>query len=94
LDSCLALLEGYWKAAGKFLKGIGKPLGNAQITTVIQGEDRIAQRLLEKTWQFSSLFYEAKHICLQLLKVAGAVENFKNAQQFFSCFCSFQPYHF
>jgi hypothetical protein len=28
--------KGYWKASGKFLKGIGKPLGNAQITAVIQ----------------------------------------------------------
>jgi hypothetical protein len=35
---------------------------------------------LAKTWQFPSLFYEAKRICLHLLKVAGAVENFKNAQ--------------
>jgi hypothetical protein len=43
LDSRLALLhkrvlesrwempKGYWKASGKFLKGVGKPLGNAQI---------------------------------------------------------------
>jgi hypothetical protein len=23
--------KGYWKAFGQFLKGIGKPLGNAQI---------------------------------------------------------------
>ncbi len=56
--------------------------------------DRIAQRLLAKTWQFPSLFYEAICIFLHLLKVAGAVENIKNAQRFFSCFCSFQPYHF
>jgi hypothetical protein len=28
-------------------------------------EDRIAQRLLAITWQFPSLFYEAKRICLQ-----------------------------
>jgi hypothetical protein len=53
-------------------------------------EDKIAQRLLAKTWQFPSLFYEAIHICLHLLNVAGDVENFKNAQRFFSCFCSFQ----
>jgi hypothetical protein len=87
--------KGYWKASGKFLKGIGKPLGNAQITlSSNRREDRIAQRLLAKKWQFPSLFYEAKHICLHLLKVAGAVENFKNAQRFFSCFCSFQPCHF
>jgi hypothetical protein len=39
--------------------------------------DRIAQRLLAKTWQFPSLFYEAIRTCLHLLKVAGAVENFK-----------------
>jgi hypothetical protein len=23
--------KGYWAASGKFLKGIGKPMGNAQI---------------------------------------------------------------
>jgi hypothetical protein len=52
-------------------------------------EDRIAQRLLAKKGQFPSLFYEAKRICLHLLKVEEAVENFKNAQWFFSCFCFF-----
>jgi HD-like signal output (HDOD) protein len=36
--------------------------------------DRIAQRLLAKTWQFPSLFYEAIRIFQHLLKVAGAVE--------------------
>jgi hypothetical protein len=28
--------KGYWKAAGQFLKGIGKLLGNAQISAVNQ----------------------------------------------------------
>jgi hypothetical protein len=27
------MAKGYWAASGKFLKGIEKPLGNAQITT-------------------------------------------------------------
>jgi hypothetical protein len=47
---------------------------------------RIAQRLLAKTWQFEALFSEELHFCLYLLKVEGAVENFKNAQRFFSYF--------
>ncbi len=106
LDSRLALLKGYRKAAGKCPKAIGKPLGNSYRVWKSRQEmpklplssnrrgDRIAQRLLAKTWQFSSLFYEAIHICLHLLKVTGAVENFKNVQRFFSYFCSFQPYHF
>jgi hypothetical protein len=28
--------KGYWKASGQFLKGIGKLLGNAQISAVSQ----------------------------------------------------------
>jgi hypothetical protein len=28
--------KGYWKASGKFLESVGKPLGNAQIPTVSQ----------------------------------------------------------
>jgi hypothetical protein len=48
----------------------------------------IAQRLLVKMWQFPSLFSEALRFHLHLLKVEGAVENFKNAQWFFSYFCS------
>jgi hypothetical protein len=39
-------------------------------------QGRIAQRLLAKTWQFSSLFSEALQFCLYLLKVKGTVENF------------------
>jgi hypothetical protein len=49
---------------------------------------------LAKIWQFAALFSEALRFCLHLLKVEAAVENFKNAQRFFSCFCFFQPYHF
>jgi hypothetical protein len=26
--------KGYWKASGQFLKGVGKPLGNAQIPAI------------------------------------------------------------
>jgi hypothetical protein len=40
-------------------------------------EDRIAERLWQKCGNFPSLFYEAICICLHLLKIAGAVENFK-----------------
>jgi hypothetical protein len=32
--------KGYWAASGKFLKGIGKPLGNAQIPPTSQQERR------------------------------------------------------
>jgi hypothetical protein len=38
---------------------------------------KITQRLLLKTWQFPSLFFEALRFCLHLLNVEGAVENFK-----------------
>jgi hypothetical protein len=31
--------KGYWAAFGKFLKGIGKPLGNAQIPAQPIGEE-------------------------------------------------------
>jgi hypothetical protein len=55
---------------------------------------RISQRLLAKTWQFPSLFFEGAYFCSHLLKVEGAVKNFFNAQRLFSYFCSFQPYHF
>jgi hypothetical protein len=30
--------KGYWAASGKFLRGIGKPLGNAQISATSQQE--------------------------------------------------------
>jgi hypothetical protein len=52
---------------------------------------RIAQRLLAKTWQFAALFSEALRFCLHSLEVERAGENFKNAQRFFSYFCSLQP---
>jgi hypothetical protein len=32
--------KGYWAASGKFSKGIGKPLGNAQIPKTSQWERR------------------------------------------------------
>jgi hypothetical protein len=54
---------------------------------------RIAQQLLTKTLQFLFISSELLLFCLHLLKVKEAVENFKNAQRFFSYFCSFQPYH-
>jgi hypothetical protein len=36
MDSYWALLKGYRKAAGKFLRNIGEPLENAKIPTVSQ----------------------------------------------------------
>jgi hypothetical protein len=48
---------------------------------------------LAKMWQFPSLCSEGPHFCPYLLKVEEALEIFKNAQRFFSYFCSFQPYH-
>ncbi len=60
---------------------------------VTRREVRIAQQLLAKTLQFSFISSERQRFCLHLLKVKEAVENFKNAQRFFSYFCSFQPYH-
>jgi hypothetical protein len=86
--------KGYWKAFGQFLKGIGKPLGNAQILPSANRKgDTIAKRLLAKTWQFPFISSELLRFCLHLLQVEEALENFKNAQRFFSYFCSFQPYH-
>jgi hypothetical protein len=35
-ESCWEMPKGYWRAYGQFLKGIGKPLGNAQIPAVSQ----------------------------------------------------------
>jgi hypothetical protein len=32
--------KGYWAGSGKFLKGVGKPLGNAQLTATSQQERR------------------------------------------------------
>jgi hypothetical protein len=81
------------KASGKFLKGIGKPLENAKYPLpTSQRGGIIAQRLLAKTWQFPSLFYEAL-LLFTVMKVEEAVKHFKNAQWFFSYFCSFQSYH-
>jgi hypothetical protein len=56
-------------------------------------EGRIAQQLLAKMLQFPYISSELLRFCLHLLKVEEAGENFKNAQRFFSYFCSFQPYH-
>jgi hypothetical protein len=82
--------KGYWAASGKFLKGIGKPLGMPKYMQPANGRGgRISQRLLAKTWQFQSLFAEGPCFCSLLLKVEGAVKNIKNAQRLFSYFCSF-----
>jgi hypothetical protein len=105
LDSRWVLLKGYRKAVGKCPKAIGKPLGNSKrilehcwempkypLLANRRGV-RIAQRLLAKTWQFLFISSELLHFCLHLLKVEEAVENFKNAQWFFSYFSSYQPNH-
>jgi hypothetical protein len=39
-ESCREMPKGYWPASEKFLKGIGKPLGNAQIPTTSQKRRR------------------------------------------------------
>jgi hypothetical protein len=67
LESHWEMPKGYWKAAGKFLKGIGKLLGMPKyLPSTNRRGGRIAQWLLAKTWQFSSLFSEAPHFCLKL----------------------------
>jgi hypothetical protein len=40
LESRWEIPKGYWAASGKFLKGIEKPLGNAQIPAINQQESR------------------------------------------------------
>jgi hypothetical protein len=35
-ESCWEIPKGYWKASGKFLKGIGKQHRNAQIPAISQ----------------------------------------------------------
>jgi hypothetical protein len=35
-ESHWEMAKGYWKASGHFIKGTGKPLGNAQMPTVSQ----------------------------------------------------------
>jgi hypothetical protein len=36
IEKLLGNAKGYWEASWKFLKGIGKPLGNTQILAVSQ----------------------------------------------------------
>jgi hypothetical protein len=79
--------KGYWAASGKFFKGIGKPLGNAQIPQPAnRREGRIYQRLVAKTWQFPSLVPEGQCFYSHLLKVQGAVKKCLNAQWLFPIF--------
>ncbi len=49
---------------------------------ITKGEGRLSRRLLAKTWRVASLFSEVPCFSFHLLKVEGAVENFKNAQWF------------
>jgi hypothetical protein len=87
--------KGYWAATGKFFKGIGKPLGNAQIPQPANRRGgRIYQWLVAKMWQFPSLVPEGQRFYSHLLKDQGALKIFFNAQWLFSYFCSFQPCHF
>jgi hypothetical protein len=108
MDSCWALLKGYRKAAGKcpkpilyslwaILRGYWKAEWNGMPKfppSANRRQGRNAQRLFAKTWQFPSLFSEETCFCSYLLKVKGAVENFKNPQEVFSYFCFFHPHHF
>jgi hypothetical protein len=41
LESHWEMPKGYCKSSGQFLKGIGKPLGNAQIPPIVQKERRL-----------------------------------------------------
>jgi hypothetical protein len=57
--------KGYWETSGKFLKGIGNPLGTPKYPlSANRRGDRIAQRLLAKTWQIPSIFFEVLRFCL------------------------------
>jgi hypothetical protein len=79
-----------WIASGQFLKGIGKPLGNAQITPTSQYERReTCPAAIDKNMAILSLFSEESRFCLHLSKVKETVENFENALRFFSYFYSF-----
>jgi hypothetical protein len=64
-ESYWEMFKGYLKTSGQILKGIGKPLGNAQIRpSASKKEGRVAQRILAKTWQFLFISYEVLHFCL------------------------------
>jgi hypothetical protein len=69
LGNCQRLLDSLWV----FLKGFGKPQGNAQITWtrsggislwlgVMNNLGKIAKHLSAKTWRFLSIFLEAAGI--------------------------------
>jgi hypothetical protein len=79
------MLKGYWKRFWAILTGYRKPLGNAKYQLLAKRRGgRIAQQLSAKKLQFPSLFSEALCFCSHALRVEGAVEDFKNAQWFFS----------
>jgi hypothetical protein len=88
--------KGYWKASGQFLKGIGKPLEKCPNTCCqpIGEEAALPGGYCQKHGNSHPFSLKLLGFCLHLLKVAEAVENFKNAQQFFSYFWSFQPHNF
>jgi hypothetical protein len=51
--SCWKMPKSYWKAAGQFINGIGKLLGNAQIPPISQRRGgRIVQQLSTKEGNF------------------------------------------
>ncbi len=71
--------KGYWKASGQFLKGIGKSLGNTQISAVSQWEEvelPNCPAAIGKNVAISVFSSELQCFCLFLLKVEKAVETF------------------
>jgi hypothetical protein len=76
--------KGYWPASEKFLKGIGKPLENAQIPATSQEERRHNfLAAIGKNVAISIPFLCRATFCSYLLKVERAVNNFLNAQRSF-----------
>ncbi len=71
--------KGYWKASGQFLKGIGKSLGNTQISAVSQWEEvelPNCPAAIGKNVAISVFFLWTAVFFLYLLKVEKAVETF------------------
>jgi hypothetical protein len=53
-ESCWEMSKVYWIGSGQFLEGIGKPLGNAQISPSAKGEKI---KLPRSYWQICSNFH-------------------------------------
>jgi hypothetical protein len=79
-------LKEHWKAAGKCPNNRCHPIGE---------EAKLPSGYQQKRGNVHPLSLKYRpvlRICLNLLKVARAIDNFKNTQGFF-CFCCFQPCH-